>query len=369
MEFICNLKNLTTAINNVCLAINKKINPIPVLEGILLECDENENLKITGFDLNLAIIKQIKINLKTQGSIVLKAQLFSEILRKMNGEEISIKCDEKLKTIISNNETKFNISGIDSSQFPKVFNVVEGNNFTIKSYVLKEMIFQTLFAVSQIPGQNPILCGVLFKLENDYLNLIGLDGYRVAISRRKIENLKFNRSFVVSNKALNEIYKLLSDDDENSETEIEFNDKYAMFKINGYKILTRLLEGEFLNYDSAIPKISNTVLIAKTQNLINRIERVSVMVTNRISVILKIENSRVELNCESSLGTVTDSFEAEIEGTNLEKIAFNFKYMLDALKHTQCEKIKISFKDSLSPIRIEPEDGEGFLFLVLPVRI
>lgn len=369
MKFVCNLKKLATAINNVCLAINKKLNPIPILEGILLECENNE-LKLTGFNLNLAIIKTIDVNCEVEGCVVLNAQLFSEILRKMNGPEVLISCGEKFKTIIKDDETKFNISGINAAEFPQVFNVENGNKFKLKSHVLKNMIFQSIYAVAQIPGQNPILCGSLFKLENGYLNLVSLDGYRVALSRRKFENLELNCSFVVSSKTLNEVFKLLSDDEEKAEeTEIEFNEKYAIFKINGYEILTRLLEGEFLNYESAIPQVCNTTLITDSQSFVNRIERVSIMVTNRISVILKIENSIVELNCESSLGTVSDSFKASVDGADLNKIAFNFKYMLDALKHAQCEKVKINFKDSLSPIVIKPEEGEEFLFLVLPVRI
>lgn len=368
MNFTCNLKKLNKAITNVCLAINKKINPIPVLEGILLECENNE-LKLTGFDLNLAIIKTIEIETKMNGKAVLNAQLLSEILKKMKGPQVLINCDENFKTTISDDETKFKISGIDSKQFPKIFDVENINKIKIKNSVLKKMIFQSTFATAQIPGQNPILCGTMFKIENENLKLISLDGYRIAISKRKINNFNLNSSFVVSNKALNEIFKLLNDDEnENNETEIEFNNKYAVFKIHGYKILTRLLEGEFLNYSSAIPKICNTTLTLNSQDFTNRIERVSVMVTNRISVILKIENSKVKLTCESTLGKVTDLFKAKVKGTELEKIAFNFKYMLDALKHTQCEKIKILFKDELSPIKIIPLENDEFLFLILPVR-
>ena len=175
--------------------------------------------------------------------------------------------------------------------------------------------------------------------------------------------------FVVSSKALNELFKILSEsEDENNIIKINYNSTYAAFETNGYRILTRLLEGEFLNYKNAIPQESTTIIEVDSKELASRIERVSVMVTNRNSVILQIKDEKIHLNCESTLGNVSDVLPASVTGVDLEKIAFNFKYMLDALKHTQCSLIKIFFNGALSPIKIEPLEGNEFMFLVLPVR-
>ncbi len=367
MKFLCELKRLSNAINKVCLAINKRNSPIQVLDGILMECF-NGILTLTGFDLNLAIIKKIEVESEIDGKVVINAQLFSEILNKLDEGIIYFSCNDKFKISISHKNTKFNLTGIDSEQFPQIFNFETNAKFKIKSLDLKNLIYQTSFAVSQNPAQNPVLSGSLFKLENDMLNLVSLDGYRVAISRKRIENLNLNFSFIVSSKTLNELYKFLSENEDDL-IEIGFNEKYCSFEVSGYIILTRLLEGTFLDYEAAIPQKSSTTIYVSSKEMISRIEKVAVMVTNRISVILKINSNNVELNCESSLGDVKDIFQTQIEGDELEKIAFNFKYMLDALKHSLSDDIKIMFNDGLSPIKIVPKDGDDFLFLVLPVRI
>lgn len=368
MEFSCNSKILSQIVNNVCLAINKKINPMPILDGILLECTSN-TLKLTAFDLNLAIIKKLNVQTIQEGRIVLNAQLFSDILRKINNTTISIKSDTNLKVTITNKETNFQITGINADQFPKIFNLENSKNFNISNTTLKNMIFQTLFAVAPSSTSNPVLCGSLFKINNENLQLISLDGYRVAVTQKKLNNLNLNSNFIISSKTLNEIFKLLTENENSEEIQINFNSKYASFNINGYNILTRLLEGNFLDYKNAILEKYETILTVNTKQLIESIERVSVVITTNISVTLQIENSKIKLNCQSTLGNANDTIITKVEGSPIEKIAFNSKYMLDALKHTQCENIKIYFNGPLNPIKITPEKNDDFIFLVLPIRI
>lgn len=368
MQFSCLLNSLSEIVNNVSLAISPKTNTIPALEGILLESISSNQLKITGYDLDIGIIGSLQVNIVKEGAIILNAQLLKEILRKMAGPVVNFSVNDKFITVISDNETEYKIIGIDPQDYPTIPQIGVNQTLTIKDKVLKTMVSQTLFAVSQNSTQNPILCGSMFKVENGYLNIVSVDGYRVALSRRKIETTLSNINFVVPSKTLNEICKLLSEE-EKPETIIEISQSHVLFKIGGYFIITRLLEGSFIDYEAAIPKKSSTTIVTDPKELAQRIERVSIMVTNRISVVMKVESDQVLLKCESTLGQANDMLPAQMTGEPIEKIAFNNRYMLEALKHAECEKIKINMDGPVMPIKIEPVDSDEFLYLVLPVRL
>ena len=357
MIFSCSLNSLSEVVNNVSLAISAKANAIPALEGLLLECEDNQ-LKITGYDLDIGILGSLEVESRQNGAAILNSQLLKEMLKKMAGPTVNISTDEKFMTTISDSETEYKIIGLDPNEYPKIPQVGANQSLTIKDNVLKNMIYKTLFAVSQTSVQNPILCGSMFKIKDEFLNIVSVDGYRVALSRQKIDTDLQDISFVVPSKTLNEICKLLKDDD-NAQTTIELSQNHAVFKIGGYFIVTK----------AAIPQKSSTTILVNPKDMAQRIERVSIMVTNRISVVMKIEDSRAFLRCESSLGKVNDTFLVEMTGNSIEKIAFNNKYMLDALKHCECEQIKINMDGPVMPIKIEPTDSDEFLYLVLPVRL
>lgn len=368
MKFSCSLNSLSEIVNNVSLAISPKTNTIPALEGILLESISNKQLKITGYDLDIGIIGSLQVDMFEEGAIVLNAQILKEILRKMAGPVVNFSVNSKFITVISDNETEYKIIGIDPKDYPLIPQLGVNKTLTIKDNILKEMISQTLFAVSQNSTQNPILCGSMFKVENGYLNLVSVDGYRVALSKRKIETTLDNTNFIVPSKALNEICKLLSEEEE-SKTVIEISQSHVLFKIDGYVIITRLLEGSFIDYEAAIPQKSSTTIVTDPKEFTQRIERVSIMVTNRISVVMKVESDKILLQCESTLGQANDMLSVQTSGEPIEKIAFNNRYMIEALKHAECEKVKINMDGPVMPIKIEPISGDEFLYLVLPVRL
>ena len=237
MNFICSLEKLKTISNNVALAISSKTS-MPILEGILLEC-ENNKLKITGYDLSLGIIKNLDVTVKEEGKIVLKAILFVDILRKLDGDTVEVISDKKNIITIKNENTEYKISGIKADIYPNIPEIQNKNIITIKDKTLKNAIYKTLFAVSINTTQNPILCGSLFKIEDNNLTIVSVDGYRVAISYSKISNNDVKENFVISSKTLNEILKLLKDD-EQSTTTIEIGTTHVIFKIDGYYIVSKL---------------------------------------------------------------------------------------------------------------------------------
>lgn len=366
MKFSCDLQLLSEVVNNVSLATSAKATTIPALEGILIECT-NGKLCLTGFDLDIGIFRTIDVKSEKDGAIVLNAQLFGEMLRKMKGPIVNVSCDERFMTHISDTDTEYNILGINHEEYPSMPKLDEGDEFSVSSPTLKHMINQTLFAVAGNMAQSPILCGSLFKLEKNEFKLISVDGYRVAISKQEIQNDK-EMQFVIPSKTLNELCKLLSDDEEDT-IDIKITKRHAMFCVGEYKIVSRLLEGTFIDYNAAVPKQTTTTVLVDPKTFASSIERVSIIVLDKISVMMKVKSDTVHLLCESTLGRVNDHFTADIDGDDIEVIAFKNKYMLDALKHCDSDLVKVEMDGPISPIRIVPKDGDNFTFLILPVRL
>lgn len=367
MKFSCDLKKLKTIANNVSFAVNLKNATIKALEGILLECQNNQ-LKLTSYNLSLGIVKSLEVLQQQEGKIVLKAQIFVDILKKLTEETVEISTDENLITTIKTKTTEFKLPGIEADLYPKLPEFKDENKIEIKNKQLKNAIFKTLYAVSLVETQNPTLCGSLFKISKDLLTIVSVDGYRVAISNNKITNSSQNYEFIINSKTLNEIFKLLTED-EDKKTTISIGKTHAVFLINGYYIITSLLQGEFLDYNAAIPKKCKTNILINPQELEKSLEKVSVIVTQKICVLMKIKNDEIVLSCNSAIGKAKDSIKTNLEGEILEKIAFNNKFMMDALRHCQTEKILIGFNGPVMPILLKPVEGEEFLFLVLPVRL
>lgn len=365
MNFTCDRKTLSEAVVNISPAVAPK-SSLVALEGILLSCD-NGRLTLTGYNLDLGIKKTIHVEEKESGSIILNARLFGDILRKLSSEKVYIHTDEKLLTIIKGDETEYTILGLASNEYPEMPSLRDEKFFSIKSAALKTMISQTIYAVSQ-SEKNPVHTGALFDIKDNDVNMVALDGYRLSMRHEKINKCE-DMSFIVPGKTLSEIQRLIP---ENSEEEIGVyvSYKHIIFEINGYELISRLIEGIFHDYNSAIQKEFKTTVIADRRELINCIERAAIIIVDRMKSPIKayFGDDYISVSCVTAMGKINDGVSAEIEGEPV-TIGFNNKYMLDALKAAECDKIKISLAERLRPITITPVDSDEFLFIVLPVDI
>ena len=369
MKFTCNKKELSDAINNALPAVTTKTTLI-ALEGILMQC-ENNALKITGYNLELGITKSIPVKTTENGGIILNATLLANIINKMPDGEVSFKTDEKLLTIIECNNIEFTILGLTAEEYPDIPTIPNDQEFSISHDLLKNMISQTLFSVAQ-NDQNPILTGSLFDIKDSILHIVSVDGVRLALRKEKINVLE-NFQFVVPGKTLGEIVKLLSRvvlEDEDEKVQIRVSNKHISFSINGYIIISRLLEGNFLDYENAIPKETQTTITIDTKSFLDSINRASIIINERAKSPIRcsFEDDIIKLFCETSIGKVNDSIATKMEGPEV-KIGFNNRFMADALKASECETLKIELNGPISPIKLVPLDDDGFLFLVLPVRL
>lgn len=362
MKISCNKQLLTEAISGVSKAVTMR-SSIPVLEGILVKA-EGFTVTLTGYDLEMGITTTIEANVRESGEIVLSAKLFGDMVRKLEGNEIEIECNENNVTTIKGGITEFNISGMNAGEFPALPTAETDQTLTIDAKDLHELINTTIYAVS-VDDKKPAHTGELFVIEKDKLTVVALDGYRLAIMSKPIKAEK-EINIIIPAKTLMELSKLIDDDTEN--INISANRRFVIFSVKGYTIMSRLIEGEFLDYKRVVPEGFKTKVIIDVRDFQNSIERASLVITERLKNPLRILfDNNVTIRCQTSLGKVIDELDANIEGESVE-IGFNNRYLLDALRNSGCDKVKLEISGALSPVKMTPAENEDFLFLVLPVR-
>lgn len=367
MRVICDTLKLSEACQIVQRAVSTKTS-IPAIEGIYMKALGDE-LILTGYDLEIGINTSISARVEEPGSVVLNAKTLCDILRYIPGEKVYIeKEDERLKYKIKSGETEYSIMGISADEFPELPTVEEGFPIVVGQSELKDMVRQTIFAVAVNDMGKIVHTGIKFEITQGNIRLIALDGFRLAIRNEPTDYSGEDVSFIVPAKTLSEVTKII--DDEDSTVSISVGRRHIIFEIGSYSVISRLLEGDFLNYRTAIPLSCTTKVTVPTKELIDCIERTSLIITDKIKSPVKctFENNSIKVSSTTSIGTAHDKISAEIEGKDIE-IGFNNRFILDALKVSGIEKVKIELNGPTSPIIINDPDSEKFLFLVLPVRL
>ncbi len=364
MNIVCDKALLSSAIDGVSKAVTLR-SSIPALEGILLKA-EGFQLTLTGYDLEMGITTTIEANVRQAGEIVLSAKLLGDMVRRLPSGEVSIYTNESGNATIKGGVAEFDILAMSASDYPDLPTPGADHTLTIKAGMLRGMIEKTLYAVSQ-DDKKPAHTGELFAIEEDKLTVVALDGYRLAIVERPVQAEKHIR-IIIPAKTLTEVNKLLGDDED--DVRISANRRFVVFNSGNYTILSRLIEGEFLNYANVIPNGCKTRVVLETRDFIDTIERASLIITERLKNPLRIlfdASGKVTVRCQTNLGKVVDEFSAQVEGDPVE-IGFNNRYLLDALRNARCDKAVLELSGPLSPVKILPEEGEDFIYLVLPVR-
>lgn len=366
MKIICDTNVLSSACQNIQRAVSSKAS-IPALECILINA-ESDNVTLTGYDLEIGSETTISAFVNQKGRVALNARYLCDILRLLPESKVTIETDEKHICKIISGDTEYSIVGTDPDTYPDLPVVTGEQPISVNQGVLKDMIRKTIYAVA-IGDARPVHTGIKFEIEQNQLVLIALDGFRLAIRREKIDYEGNKVSFVVPAKTLNEIVKVANDDEDVFLMSV--GKRHIVFEIGNYKIISRLLEGDFLDYKAAIPTVCNTTIKVGTKDLIECVERVSLLLsTEKIRTPIRCLAQANELNLSNttSYGKAKDKCLADIDGPNIE-IGFNSRFMLDALKVSDEESVNIEINNSTSPIIITPPEKDHFLFLILPMRL
>lgn len=364
MKFECEKSMLASAIEGVSRAITNRA-AIPVLEGIYMKA-EGFNLTLTGYDMEMGITTTIECNVLVPGETVLDAKLLGSMVSRMPAGNVRIELNDEGQAKISGGVAEFEIPALNASDYPSLPVTGADNTMTMKCGVIREMIEKTIYAVSQ-DDKKPAHTGELFVIEPGSLTVVALDGYRLAIIQRDVECTRDIR-IIIPSKTLQELLKIMGGADE--DVKIDANRRYVVFTTNGYTIMSRLIEGDFLSYETVIPKEKRTRVVVDCRTFINVIERCSLIITERLKNPLRITfaEDKITVRCQTPLGKVVDEFPpVKLEGDPVE-IGFNNRYLLDALRYSKCERMALEINGPLSPVKLLPEEGKDFIYLVLPVR-
>lgn len=375
MKLVCEKQNLLKIINTVQKAVSSK-SIMPILECIKIDADASGTLTVTGNNLDLCIEYKDQCNISEGGSIALSSRIFGEIIRKFpDGEIVMTVNEENNVTTLKCGKSEFNIQGLSANEYPAVPEVTENYRFTIKQSVLKKMIRKTIFAVSQNEARKPILTGSLFEIDTGVLSIVSTDGYRLAICKETVDSSLQSTKFVIPGLTLREIMKVLEDDEEKT-VDVIVSERHVMFKFENYMVVTRLLEGEYINYKPVLMTPNSIVVTANTYDLSESLERASLLINDDISakaekvpVRLNIVMDKIEITCMTGKGKVHDVVDVSVSGDDIE-IGFNHKYLLEALRACEEEEVKMEFSNPRSSCFIRSaSNDDSYTFMILPVRL
>jgi DNA polymerase-3 subunit beta len=364
MKVVCSKEKLLEGINTVQKAVPAK-STMQILEGILLKA--TNDFKMTGNDLEIGIECCVQADIRKEGSIVINSKMFGDIVRKLPDSEVLIEVKDNGKVIIECENSHFEIRGIPSEGYPELQMIQNENLFVTTQNIVRDMIRQTLFAVG-FDDNRPVLKGILIESNGSELNFVAIDGFRMA-HRKRISQEEFSLiRVIVPGKAMNEIVKILQPED--SEIKIISSKNHVLFDLNNVKVLSRIIDGEYLDYRSIIPLDFETEVFVEKKEILSSMERASLISNEEKKYPLKfdIDDDKITLSSSTEVGTVREELRVDMKGRKME-IGFNPRYFIEALKVIDDEKIRIVFTSEIGPSTIFPVSGENFAYMILPVRM
>ena len=365
MKFTCEKNQLVSAISVASRTVAQK-SAISGLEGILIRA--GVKVMLTGYNLETGITVSVDADIQETGACVMPARLFFDIVRKLPDDTVSIQVDESFKVSIKGGISSFTITALSADDYPELPDVDSEKGIRVPQNELKAMISGTIFAVSENQAR-PIHTGVLFEVDSDSITSVAVDGYRLALRRYlPEESLERTLKFVAPAAALKEVEKILSDT--YNPATLYPGSKHILFPIGDATLVCRILEGEFLDWRRVLPQNNPVKLVGNVSRLTDSIERVGLVISEKLKspVRCKFGDNAAELRTVSTIGEAYDVCPIAGDGKDLE-IGFNCKYLLDALRAVPDSECTLEMINGLSPIVLNPTEGNRYSYMVLPVRL
>lgn len=366
MQIVCEGLDLSDAVIKVSKAISTKTTN-PILEGIKLVAEE-DTLTLSATDLDLSIEKKIKADVKVEGETVVPGRFFSEFIKKLSNEKIELELNEKNQLKIKYIDSESYIQCFVTDEYPGFNKIVSNEYFTITKQNLKNLINKSIFSVA-VDDSRPILKGTLFEVTQNNVKAIALDGYRLAMVTEPIAESTISGGIIIPAKSLAEIARLLDDTDDL--VSVYVDKKIIMVDMGDTKVITRILEGEFLNYKQIIANEYLTEITINKAQISDALERASLLskVGQNNLVKFDIKENNLIITSNSEIGNIKENINISTNGKDL-YIAFNARYFMEAFRTINDEFVKIKFNSSSNPCIVVPaDDKDEYLYLILPVRI
>ena len=364
MKIVCSKSNLQKSVSIVMKAVPGKTT-MPILECILIDASTNE-IKFTSNDMELGIETKVEGEILEKGIIALDAKIFSEIVRKLPDNDVTIATDEKLQAVITCEKAKFNIAGKSGDDFSYLPYVEKSDSVTISQFTLKEVIRQTIFSIAANEN-NKMMTGELFEINENTLRVVSLDGHRISIRKIELKESYSPNKVVVPGKTLIEVSKILSGETED-EVSIFFTKNHIVFEFDNTVVVSRLIEGEYFRIDQMLSSDYETKIEINKKEFLSCIDRATLLVneSDKKPIIINIGSESMELKINSQIGSMKEEIDIVKEGKDI-MIGFNPKFLMDALRVIDDEIITIYLVNPKAPCFIRDEK-QSYIYLILPVN-
>jgi DNA polymerase-3 subunit beta len=372
MKVVLTRGDLLKGITTVQSAVASK-NTMPILANVLLEA-RDKKLEFVATDLDMGIRCSVQAEIVEKGNITINAKKLSDIVRELPEAQVELEIDDSHKMILVCKKSNFKIHGLPKDDFPILPEVKKDKVFKIKGSLLQEMIQKTIFAVSSDETRY-VLNGVFFQVEGSKLRMVATDGHRLAFIEKKIENKTDNKaSVIIPTKTLHELVKAVSElgrgKEEDLMVEVIATDNQIKFVIEDVEIISRLIEGQFPNYEQVIPKESDKKIEASVSNLAAATRRVKILTSEKSnSIRYQAKDNKLTISSKTpDMGEAKEEIDVEYKGEEI-SIAYNAQYVLDVLKNVGTEAVNIELTQPLSPGILRPKGDADYLCVIMPMRV
>ena len=364
MKLICSKMNLLKGVNIVSKAVPTRTT-MAILECILIDASANE-IKLTANDTELGIETRIEGEILEPGIIALDAKIFSEIVRKLPDNEVTIETDNSFKTLITCEKANFNIIGKSGEDFSYIPYVERKESVTISQFTLKEVIHKTIFSIAD-NDNNKLMTGELFEINENQLKVVSLDGHRISIRNIELKENYQPKKVVVPGKTLNEISKIIPGSTE-EEVNIFITENHIIFEFDQTTVVSRLIEGEYFRIEQMLSSDYETKININKRELLDCIDRATLLITegDKKPIIMNVTEDFMELRINSFIGSMNEDIDIEKDGKDI-MIGFNPKFFIDALKVIDDEEITLYMVNPKAPCFIK-DAQESYIYLILPVN-
>ncbi len=382
MKITFNRQQICNAVSPLMSAVSGK-STLTAADGILIEAKFPDICTLTTFDLEKGIRLTVNAKVEEEGSYIINAHKFNQTIRVMDGEEIALTVDDKLCATFESGRSSHKTGSLKAQDFPEIPRLTSEKGFVVNQSVLKNMLSKVAYAMG-INDPRPMLNGCYIRTIKDTLSLVTCDTFKLAVCscKTKFDSIEGEESdkntdfsFIVPVKSVNELIKLLSDDEEKKAT-VYMSHKNIVIDLDGIVFFSRLITGDYLDYERVIIKNHKIFVQTDKQRLLSALERAALITEERIvgsvrsNVKLEICKNILKVSAVSSSGSIYDEVEIEHTGEDL-SISFNNRFLMDSVKACSAEKIRIALSSKFTSVNIEPaqkdEDNEE-LFMLLPVR-
>ena len=364
MKFVCKKSDLLKGVNIVLKAVPSKTT-MSILECILIDASAGQ-IKMTANDMELGIETVIEGDIREKGIIAIDAKIFSEIVRKLPDNDVTIETDANFQMLICCEKARFSIAGKSGEDFSYLPYIEKAEPVVVSQFSLREVIKQTIFSISDNES-NKMMTGELFEISGNHLKVVSLDGHRVSIRNLELKGEYQPRKLIVPGKTLIEVSKILSGELD-ALVNLFFTKNHIVFEFDETTVVSRLIEGEYFRIEQMLSTDYETKVRVNKKELLNCIDRATLLIreSDKKPIIIQIEDGEMRLKLTSGVGSMNEEIVIEKEGKDI-LIGFNPKFMIDALRVIDDEMVTLYLVNPKAPCFIRDEK-ESYIYLILPVN-